>query len=92
MVSRASAKVSSLENKLERLESEVIDLEGKLNTKNDMLEIRRIAVEEYGMISYNYISSQYIDVKSEEKLEKSESGNKSSWLDVFLEAIGVKKD
>ena len=92
MVSRASAKVSSLENKLERLESEVIDLEGKLNAKNDMLEIRRIAEEEYGMISYNYISSQYIDVKKEEKIEKSVSEGNDSWLDLFLEAIGVKQD
>ena len=58
MVSRASAKVSSLENKLERLESEVIDLEGKLNAKNDMLEIRRIAEEEYGMISAEYAASR----------------------------------
>ena len=92
MVSRASANVSALENKLDRLDAEIIDLEGKLNAKNDMLEIRRIAEEEYGMISYNYVSSEYIDVKGEEKLEKAEENKDDSWFDDLLRAIGIKKD
>lgn len=92
MVSRASANVSSLENKLDRLDAEIIDLEGKLNAKNDMLEIRRIAEEEYGMISYNYVSSEYIDIKGEEKLEKAEKNEDNSWFDDLLRAIGIKKN
>ena len=93
MVSRASANVSALEDKLERLDSEIIDLEGKLNAKNDMLEIKRIAEEEYGMISSNYVSSEYIDVKSEEKLEKADSNKKNdSWIDDLLRAVGIKKE
>ena len=93
MVSRASANVSALESKLEKLDSEIIDLEGKLNAKNDMLEIKRIAEEEYGMISSNYVSSQYIDVKKEESLEKADSNRENaSWLDELLRAVGIKKD
>lgn len=93
MVSRASAAVSSVEDRIESLESTKLDLEGKLEVKNNMLDIRRIAVEEYGMISEDYASARYVDLKEDERIEtygkKSES---ESWLTRVLRAIGLKND
>ncbi len=89
MVSRASAEVSALEYKLETLDVEIKDLEGKLNKKNNMLEIQRIAVEEYGMISADYATSRYVDIKEDEVIERAEeSGEEVSWLTEILRAIG----
>ena len=93
MVSRASAEVSSLEERIESLNVEIRDLEGKLEVKNDMLDIYRIATEQYGMISEDYASSRYVDVREDEQIQSVESsGKKSSWLDELLRAMGFKKD
>lgn len=92
MVSRASADVSSLEDRIDELSYQITDLEGKLEVKNDMLDIKRIAVEEYGMISADYASARYIDIKEDEALETFEDhGREESWLSELLKAIGAKK-
>ena len=89
MVSRASGEISALEEKIESLEFEMKDLEGKLEVKNNMLDIKRIATEEYGMISAQYAASHYIDVTDEEKLERVDGVDESSsWLSEILRAIG----
>ncbi len=91
MVSRASREVSSMEDEIDSLSYQIRDLEGKLEVKNDMLDIQRIAVEEYGMISGDYASSRYIDLKEDEKLEIQEgSGRGESWLSQLLRAIAGK--
>ncbi len=89
MVSRASADVSTLEDRIKALDAEIRDLEGKLNKKNDMLEIKRIAVEEYGMISADYATSRYVDIRDDEMIEDvSEKAQGTSWLAELLLAIG----
>ena len=89
MVSRASAEVGSLEDRIDQLSFEKRDLEGKLEVKNNMLDIQRIAVEEYGMISASYASSRYVDIRENEKLEGIEKeSKKDSWLAELLMAIG----
>ncbi len=89
MVSRASANVSSLEERIDSLCYEINDLEGKLEVKNNMLDIKRIATEEYGMISADYASSKYIDMKEDEKLEAVEAEKDGgTWFSQLLKAIG----
>jgi hypothetical protein len=93
MVSRASAKNSSLEYKLDNLIAVKNDLEADLDVKNDMLDIKRIAVEEYGMISGEYAASRYVDVTEDEKIEVYGEKEKSeSLLSQILRAIGLKDD
>ena len=92
MVSRASSEVSALEEKLELLDVEIKDLEGKLEVKNDMLDIKQIATEEYGMISAEYAASEYIDVTEGEKFESTNGKNDGSWLEELLEAIGIGRN
>ena len=88
MVSRASAEVASLESKLEDLDYEIRDLEGKLEVKNNLLDIKRIAVEEYGMISAEYASSRYVDIKENDVFVSVEKDKDGSWLSEVLHAIG----
>ena len=93
MVSRASGEIGALEEKIESLDFEIKDLEGKLEVKNNMLDIKRIATEEYGMISAEYAASRYIDVTDEEKLESVEGRDDGgSWLSDVLCAIGIGED
>ena len=90
MVSRAAANVSSLEDRIEDLTDEINDLEGKLEVKNTMLDIKRIATEEYGMISAEYASHRYLDIRDVEVIKKHEtSAFDESWLSELLRAIGL---
>lgn len=93
MVSRASGEISRLEGEIEALEYEKNDLEGKLNMKNDMIEIKDIAVNQYGMISGDYAASKYVDVTEDEKIVIYEEAEKSeSLLTRLLKAIGLLED
>ena len=93
MVSRASGEVSRLENEIEKLEVIRDDLATDLEVKNNMLEIKRIAVEEYGMISGDYANSKYVDVTEDEKIEIIDTNqNEDSLLVKLLRAIGLMKD
>ena len=93
MVSRASADISSLEDTVEALTYQQNDLEGKLEVKNNMLDIKRIAVEEYGMISSEYASSRYVDIRDEDTITKYDGeSDKGSWLSELLRAIGLVDD
>ena len=93
MVSRASGEVSKLEKEIEKLEVVRDDLATDLEVKNNMLDIKRIAVEEYGMISGDYANSRYVDVTEEEKIEIIDTNEKEDNLLVkILRAIGLMKD
>ena len=90
MVSRASGEVAKLEVKLERLEAVRDDLATDLEVKNNLLEIQRIAVSEYGMISGDYAASRYVDVTEDEKIELyQKDGDGESLFGRIMRAIGL---
>ena len=88
MVSHAEIDVSKLENKIVRLERERDELNAELNTRIDLIEIRKWAIGE-GMVGKEYINSKYIELESDEMTEKIEKESKPSLIRRFLEAIGV---
>jgi hypothetical protein len=93
MASRATASVGDLEDEIEALKDVKNDLEGDLVVKNDMLNIKDIAVNKYGMISSDYATSRYLDVTEGEKIERHEDGEKAdSLLTRLLKAIGLVED
>ena len=63
MVTTAEAEISSLNSEISSLTNEVEELETKLETRSDLMEIRRIATEEYGMVDQQYLRMQYIPSK-----------------------------
>lgn len=93
MVSRATGEVNRLEGEIEALEYERADLEGKLNMKNDMLHIKDVAINQYGMISGEYADSKYVDVTGEDKIVINEEKAKDdSLLIKLMKAIGLVED
>ena len=92
MVSRSSGEVSKLEYKIEVLEGQRSELKTKLEVKNDLLEIQKIAVEEYGMISGDYAASRYVDVTDDEVIEEyGEKKGKEGLIAKLIKAIGFDK-
>jgi cell division protein FtsL len=93
MVSLSVREASILQNKLDALDKQYTTLNTELSLKNDMLEIERIAVEEYNMVRSEYVPTQVITTESENTVEvyeqKSEFGKGLSNL---LSAIGIIED
>ena len=93
MVSRASSDVSRLEYQIELLQESKNDLEGKLVEKNNMLDIRRIAIEEYNMINSAFATSKFVDVTNEEEIKLFDTKDgEESFLKTILKAIGIVAD
>lgn len=91
MVSSAKTQISRLNGEIAELSTQVADLEEDLKNTSDLMEIRRIAMEEYGMVEEEYLKAEYITVETEEKIEVFETKKKNQLsLDAILSAIGWK--
>ncbi|MBQ2256627.1 MAG: hypothetical protein II330_07160 [Clostridia bacterium] len=93
MVSLSVREASILQNKLDALDKQYTMLNTELSLKNDMLEIERIAVEEYNMVRSDFVDTQVLTTESQNSVEvyeqKSEFGQGLSNL---LSAIGILRD
>ena len=55
------------------------------------MEIRRIAIEEYGMVDEDYLKMHYISLGAEDSVEQYEDeGEKKVGLSALLSALGIK--
>ena len=93
MVSLSLRETSILQNKLDALDKQYTTLNTELSLKNDMLEIERIAVEEYNMVRSEYVPTQVLTTGSENTVEVYEPENEfGQGLSNLLSAIGIIKD
>ncbi len=92
MVTSAKTEISRLNSEISTLSAEVRDLEANLESKTDLMEIRRIAVEEYGMVEGDYVRMEYLSLDSAEEIEAFERDrNRELGLSAILSAMGWKK-
>lgn len=93
MVSLSVREASILQNKLDALDKQYTTLNTELSLKNDMLEIERIAVEEYNMVRSEFVPTQVLTTESENTVEVYEHENGfGQGLSNLLSAIGIIKD
>ena len=92
MITHTETKISKLNSEIATLHSEISDLESKLESGADLMEIRRIAVEEYGMVEEEHLKMEYLSLDSAEDIEVYEQKrNRELGLSAILSAIGWKK-
>ena len=92
MITHTKTKISKLNSEITSLQSEIGDLESKLESGNDMMEIRRVAVEEYGMVGEEHLRTEYLALESKEDIEVYEQKrDRNLGLSAILSAIGWKK-
>lgn len=93
MVSLSLREASILQSKLDALDKQYTTLNTELSLKNDMLEIERIAVEEYNMVRSEFVPTQVLTTQSENTVEVYEPKNEfGQGLSNLLSAIGIIKD
>ncbi len=91
MIRLAESDVSRLKDQIASSSSVVNDLQSDLDVQNDLLQIRAIATEEYGMIAEEYVKSDYVSLRSEDSVEVFEEERESTMgLSALLSAIGLK--
>jgi len=89
LVSRSQMEVSQLRQELADKKEVSGELSDKLDLKNDMLNIRDIAVNELGMVGEEYLSGNYVKVDKDDSIEVYEKEEKQeSGLSALLSAMG----
>lgn len=91
MTRRAEKRVSELSDEIGSAYVEIADLRADLEVRDDLIVIREIAVNEYGMVDSEYVRSEYITLAQEESVETFEEKDDTVSLSALLSAIGVKK-
>lgn len=91
MVRLAESDVSRLKTQLSETSVQAEELRSDFNVGTDLLQIRRIASEEYGMVSEDYVKMDYISLQGEDSVEVyEERRTESIGLSALLSAIGLK--
>ena len=91
MIHHGEKRVNQLTVELAELSGEVLDLQSELDVKNDLLVIRNIATEEYGMVEEKYVKMQYLSMGSSDSIEVFEEKKQETvGISAILSAIGLK--
>lgn len=72
---RTTSEISRLENTLDELEDQAAELELKLEEKNDIRVIERIATEELGMVAEDAVQRRYISLSDGERIDVISDGS-----------------
>ena len=92
MLTLAESRISALTLESETLVDEISELRSDIDAESDMLALREIAVEEYGMIEREYVQATYLESEQEETIEAYEEERKGGiGLASLLSAMGIKK-
>ncbi len=90
MTNEAEERVIALNRKVDQMVVEVADLQSDWDVQNNLIQIRRIATEEYGMVGEEYIKVHYISVSDEDRVESfKEESSGGIRLSALLSAIGI---
>ncbi len=91
LLNSAERSVGLLKSQVSELSGEVAEMRADMEAHSDLLEIRRIAVEEYGMVDEEYLKMQYLVLESEDKVEVYEEEREETiGLSAILSAFGIK--
>ena len=91
MIQHGEKRVSQLTVELSELAGEVSDLQSELDVKNDLLLIREIATDEFGMVDEQYVKMQYLSMGSSDSIEVFEEKKQENvGISAILSAIGLK--
>jgi len=92
LLTRAEDNVSRMKLQVSETSDEVAQMRSDIEASIDLLEIRRIAMEEYGMVEEEYLKMDYISMKTEDSVEAFEDERPTGvGLSAILSAIGIKK-
>ena len=91
LVTNGESGVNDLKKEIDLTSIELAKLRSDFEVRNDLLEIRKIAVEEYGMVSKDFLKSEQIELAAEDSVEYfEEEPREKVGFAALLSAIGIK--
>lgn len=91
MVHHGERAVNELTLQLSQMSGEVNELRSDLDVQNDLLAIREIAVNEFGMVEEEYVRLNYITQDKTDTIEAFEEKEETGvGLSALLSALGIK--
>ncbi|MBE6628241.1 MAG: hypothetical protein E7629_04875 [Ruminococcaceae bacterium] len=91
LITRAEHRTDQLNEQIMAAYDESGDLHAKLESRDNLLLIRRIATEEYGMVDEEYVKMQYITLADRDSIETFEDEKgQSAGISALLSAIGIR--
>ena len=90
LLTQAESSVSRLQLQVSNASADVAELKSNVEVQNNFLEIRRIAIEEYGMVGEEFVKSDYISLSTADSVEAfEEERDEKISLSALLSAIGI---
>lgn len=91
MLTSAKTEQANLENRIKKMETSVAQAQTDLEADLDLLVIREIAVDEYKMVSEEYLKNEYLSTEKKNKIETfDEKSREFSGLFDWLKALGFR--
>ncbi len=91
LINQGESRVNTLKMELSEMGGEVSELRSDLEVKNDLLKIREVAINEYGMVGEEFVRMDYLSVGEEDSIEVfEEEPEQNVGLGALLSAIGLQ--
>ncbi|MBQ9760017.1 MAG: hypothetical protein IJW16_01580 [Clostridia bacterium] len=90
MLTRAESRINALTLEADELSGEIAELRSDIDVESDLLYLREIAMEEYGMVDEEYVRMTYLNTAGEDSIEAFETEDRGGiGLSALLSAIGI---
>lgn len=91
MLTRAESRINELTLEADVLSGEIAELRSDVDVSNDLLHLREIATEQYGMVDEAFVKVTYLDNEKGDAIEAYEEEREEGiGLSALLSAMGIK--
>lgn len=92
LLTRAESRISALTVEATALSDEVAELRSDSEVGIDLLQLRQVATEEFGMVDEDYLETHFLNTEKEESVTAYEQERDGGvGLSALLSAMGIKK-
>ncbi len=91
MIHHGESRLNSLKLEASALSSEILEMRSDLSAETDLLAIRDVAVNEFGMVSEEFVRQEYLTEQKDDSIViYEEKEEQMIGLSALLNALGIK--
>lgn len=90
LVTKAESRLNDAADRVSDLNDEITELRSKLDVSCDLLALRALATEEYGMVSREYVRMTYLPTGNPDSIESARSEEEKNRIPTLLKVLGAE--
>lgn len=91
MLTRAESRINELTLEADALSDEIAELHSDIDVSNDLLHVREIAMDQFGMVDEAFVKMTYLENQNGDTIEAYEEEREDGiGLSALLSAMGIK--